>query len=153
MLRLHEMTLRRHAVRIIVIAICSMALVAVSWLFLPDLDQAVGLLTGRALRLVQNHVEDGETVKQIVLERFRNVRWHAYHRDYLGETYVRCDGVDRSGSPVAMVWVVMSVPERHGLAFHVRTIATAHTESAFNLAPSLYQPGHSLYGSADYANW
>jgi len=152
-LRLHEMTSRIRALRMVGVATSGIAFLAALWLFLPALDQAVGFLTGHALRLVQNHVENRKTVRQIVLERFRDVRWQAYHRDYLGETYVRCDGIDRSGSSVVMVWVVMTIPERRGLACHVRTIATAHTKSAFKLAPSLYEPGHTLYASPDYANW
>lgn len=154
-LRLQQMTLPQYGrlLPVALIGCAAMALVAVLWLFLPSVDESVGLLTGRALRLVQNHTEHGHTIREIVLANFRNVRWRAYHRDYLSETYVRCDAVDRNGSPVAFVWVVMTIPERHGLRFHVHTIATAHTESAFNLAPSLYEPGHTLYGSPDYANW
>lgn len=152
---MHEMTIRsRFAVGVVAIALCSVVVVPVLWLFLPDLDQAVGVLTGRALRLIQNHVENGKMVTQIVLERFGNVRWQAYHRDYLGETYVRCDAVDRSGSPVAMVWVVMMTPERNGvLAYHVRTITTAHNRAALDLTPDLYQAGHPTYKSPDMANW
>jgi hypothetical protein len=138
----------------VVLAGCAaIAFIAALWLFLPRIDESVGFFTGRALRVIQDHQDRGHTVRDIVLSKYKNVHWRAYHRDDVCETYVRCDALDRNGAPVVLVWVVMTLPERRGVLFHVRTIATAHTESAFNVAPSLYEPGHTLYGSPDYANW
>lgn len=155
LLRLQQMSLRKLSrLWLAVLVSCAvLVLLPVLWLFLPSVDESVGFLTGRALRLVQNHTEQGHSVRDIILANYKNVRWRTYHRDYISETYVRCDAVDRNGSSVAFVWVVMTIPERRGLAFHVHTIATAHTKSAFNLAPSLFEPGHTLYDSPDYANW
>jgi len=131
----------------------AIAVALVVWFFSPRIDEQCGFLTGRALRLVQNHRNKGWAIAAIVESRFNNVRWQAYHRDYLTETYVRCYAVDRSGSPVEFVWVVMLIPEKKGVTPHWRTVATAHSRATYELAPSLYEPGHPLYDSPGYANW
>jgi hypothetical protein len=123
------------------------------WLFLPDVDNQLGWLNGRGLKLIQDYEQDGIPVRELVTSQFKNVRWRSYHRDHLFETYVRCDGVTVKNDPVAMVWIVMILPERSGWVLRLRTVATAHTQSAFNVAPSLYDQGHHIYRSPDYANW
>jgi hypothetical protein len=128
-------------------------LVPVLWLYAPGIDEYLGVMTGRALSLVRNHKEDGATIDQLVAAKYHDVRWRAYHRDFLGETYVRCEAVGQGGAPVTMVWVVMTTLSRRGVHANVTTVATAHTVSAYNIAPSLYQAGHKLYRSPDVANW
>ena len=124
-----------------------------AFLFAPAVDQLFNLGTGRALRTVQNHREGSRTVKEIVERRYRSANWHAYHRDYLEETYVRCDAVTASGETVALVWVVIQTPKVQPWRPHITTVATAHDRAAYAIAPSLYIQGHTLSISPDYANW
>jgi len=144
---------RKRVVTLAVVVGFVVLLVAVLWLFAPGLDETVGLMTGRALSLVRNHKQGGSTIGEIIAAQYKNVRWRAYHRDYLGETYVRCEAVDKSGTPVTMVWVVMTTAKRKGMYIDLATVTTAHTVSAYNVSPSLYQAGHTLYRSPDFANW
>ena len=128
-------------------------LLAIWLIFAPGVDDLVGGISGKALQVVQNHREGTKTVREIVASRYRNPKWRAFHRDYLEETYVRCDALTQFGEPVAMMWVVISQPEWNGLAPRVKFTATAHNQAAYIIAHSLYEKGHTLYGSADMGNW
>ncbi len=129
-------------------------LLALVDVFAPFVDDATGgSVSNYALQLVQNHRESSKTVKQLVDERFRDVKWRAYHREYIQETYVRCDALTPSGKTVAMVWVVTCEPTVEHFRPRMKITAFAHTQSAFAVAPSMRVAGHPLYDSPDYANW
>lgn len=136
-----------------VAVVVAVLLVPVLWLYAPRIDESLGLMTGRAMSLVRDHKENGSTIDQLVTAKYHKVRWSAYHRDFLGETYVRCEAVDSTNASVTMVWVVMKTTSWSGIHGRLSTVATAHTVSAYDISPSLYQPGHKLHRSPDFANW
>jgi hypothetical protein len=121
--------------------------------FAPAVDDVVGGVSQNALSVVQNHKEGTASIKELVARHYRDPHWRAFHRDYLEETYVRCDASTNAGQPIGLVWVVISEPRMHGLLPTLQVTTTAHNRAAYELAPSLYQQGHILYGSPDIANW
>jgi hypothetical protein len=121
----------------------------VAFFFSPAIDNRLGFVTGRALRTVQNHRENGVAIADLVNARFPRHRWSSRHRDYLSETYVRCDAESADGSRVGMVWIVTSEFES---PFRITMVATAHSAAALEIAPSLYVPGHRVYPSPYIAN-
>ena len=130
-----------------------LVLFALAVIIAPGVDELVGGISRHALYMVQDHREGSRTVREIVAERYRNPKWRAYHSEYLEETFVRCDATSNTGQPIAMAWVVISEPEWSGWLPRFRVTATAHNHAAYDIAHSLYRPGHALYGSADMANW
>jgi hypothetical protein len=65
-------------------------------------------------------------------------------------------GVMRSmwgGAPVAMVWIVTWHFAVHRLQPAFLSTATAHNYAAYEVAPALYEAGHTLFKSPDMANW
>jgi len=130
-----------------------LVLLAFGAVIAPGIDDLVGGISRHALHVVQNHREGGTTVREIVAKRYRNPKWRAYHAEYADETFVRCDATGSTGQPVALAWVVISEPEWTGWRPRLRITATAHNHAAYDIAHSLCQKGHTLYGSADMANW
>ena len=120
-------------------------------LWATTLDERLGVFTGHALASVQEHREQGRTVREIVEARYRNPRWRTYHQDEVTDTYVRCEAQRPNGTPITLQWFVRAVPRwRSGLRL-VNTVAMAINQDALDVAPTLRQPGHPIYRSPDMA--
>jgi len=86
------------AIRRIIGVTIVVAILVEAWvIFAPRIDERLNYLTRRSLNAVQYFRTSGRTVRDAVNARYRNARWTAYHRDYLTETYVRCDALDVGG--------------------------------------------------------
>lgn len=144
---------KRLTIRFIGAAIVVGALVEGFVLFAPSIDERLDYLTRRSLNEVQGFRTNGWTVRDLVDARYRNARWAAYHRDYITETYVRCDALDVGGAPVAMMWVVTWHLAVQRLRPTLEPLVTAHNLAAYQIAPALYVHGHPLFKSPDMANW
>jgi hypothetical protein len=134
-------------------AIVAVVLVEILVLLAPGIDEQLNYLTRRSLNAVQDFRTNGRTVRDLVDARYRDARWTVFHRDYLTETYVRCDARDGGGAPVAMMWIVTWRFSVHRLHPAFKATATAHNYAAYEVAPELYQAGHTLFKSPDMANW
>jgi hypothetical protein len=137
--------------RFIAAAIVAVMLVEICVLLAPRIDERLNYLTRRSLNTVQNFRTNGRTVREVVDTRYRDARWTVYHRDYLTETYVRCDARDGK-EPAAMVWIVtwhFAVDRLHPV---FKPSTTAHNYAAYEIAPELYEAGHTLFKSPDMAN-
>jgi hypothetical protein len=117
----------------------------------PAVDQELGIVTGHALRSIQEYSQDGRLVRDIVESRYKNPQWCAYHTEFLGDTYVRCTALESDGTVVTMQWFVKSKPSWSGGLSLQNVVMTAINEDALSIAPNLRQKGRPIYRSPDIA--
>lgn len=122
-------------------------LIAVS----PEVDRLLGIVTGHALRSIQQYSQDGKLIRDIVESRYEKSQWRAYHTEYLGDTYVRCTAFQTDGTVVTMQWFVRAKLSWSGGLSLKDIVMTAINEDALNIAPNLRQKGRPIYRSPDIA--
>ena len=117
-------------------AVGMILLALVALLYLPVLDNRLGILTGRDLRAFRALMVGGSAVDLLIVERAGLVTWRASHRDLLSETDI--EGTTSDG--VRYCWTVSHRRPRPWLPPE-KVYFTPTNRHAAMLIPELAPPG------------
>jgi len=71
-----------------------------------EVDNCLGIYTGRDVELVKNKMVRNETVEQRIHRLFVSETWRGRHFDALSQTFVTCSAVDTHGRAFVFHWEV-----------------------------------------------
>jgi hypothetical protein len=111
MSRLMAQTLNTcRTVRPLAVASSVVAAVGASWLayylFGAAVDNRVGILIARDMRIVQGTRLGDRTVREVINQRFKEARWSGWHREEVWRTFVECRVRDANRGEIQFVWEV-----------------------------------------------
>jgi hypothetical protein len=101
---------RRRVTILLVVSAAALVAAVGSWLgyylFGAALDNRLGVLIGRDIRLVQEARVGDETVRDLINHRYTDATWSGWHREEVWRTFVECHARSTDRDEVRFVWEV-----------------------------------------------
>ena len=107
----------------------------------PFLDNWIGLLAGRDLRILRTLAVEESTVDELMSRTYGIHQCRAYHLEGVLHTVVDCDVTDRAGSRVTLSWEISHSYSPHPRIPRKKVFVCPLNSEAALLTPSLMPPG------------